>query len=101
VLDHTLVVWITELATPTHLHHDTFTVLAGASDFFQLGRYLRFPRDQANPMIGYARTGPATNRLQVSLLQAMGQTDDSFGMTSARGADGSELSLRGPLTELR
>jgi hypothetical protein len=31
----------------------------------------------------------------------MGQTDDSFGMTSARGADGSELSLRGPLTELR
>lgn len=103
VLDHTLVVWMTELATPTHLHHDIFTLIAGASDFFQLGRYARFPRTLANPMAGaiYPRTGPASNRLLVSLLQAMGQPDDSFGMTSARGADASALSLRGPLDELR
>lgn len=102
VLDHTLVVWMTELATPTHLHHDIFTLIAGASDSFQLGRYVRFPRTLANPMAGaiYPRTGPASNRLLVSLLQAMGQPDDSFGMTSAVGVDGSALSLRGPLDEL-
>jgi len=99
-LDHTLVVWMSELATPTHLHNDTFTLVAGASDFFQLGRYVRFPRDQTNPLAGAPRTGPASNRFYVSLLQAMGQTDDSFGMASAQGADGSTLSLRGPLTEL-
>jgi hypothetical protein len=103
VLDHTLVVWMSELATPTHLHHDTFALVAGASDFFQLGRYVRYPRDLANPMAGaiYPRTGPATNRLLVSLLNAMDQPDDSFGMTSATGVDGSALSLRGPLDELR
>jgi Protein of unknown function (DUF1552) len=102
VLDHTLVVWMTELGTPTHLHHDIFTLVAGASDFFELGRYVRYPRQLANPMAGaiYPRTGPASNRLFVSLLQAMGQPDDSFGMTDARGVDGSALSLRGPLAEL-
>ena len=26
MLDHTVVVWLTELATPTHLHYDAFTV---------------------------------------------------------------------------
>jgi len=103
VLDHTLVVWMTELATPTHLHHDIFTLIAGASDYFQLGRYVRYPRQLANPMNGaiYPRTGPASNRLLASVLQAMDQPDDSFGMTSARAADGSTLSLRGPLDELR
>jgi len=103
VLDHTLVVWMTELATPTHLHHDIFTLIAGASDYFDLGRYVRYPRQLANPMTGaiYPRTGPPSNRLFASLLQAMGQPDDSFGMTSALGNDGSTLSLRGPLDELR
>jgi hypothetical protein len=102
VLDHTLVVWMTELATPTHLHHDIFTLIAGASELFRLGHYVRYPRVLANPMAGaiYPRTGPASNRLFVSLLRAMDQPDDSFGMTSARGADGSALSLRGPLDEL-
>jgi len=99
-LDHTLVVWMSELATPTHLHHDTFTLVAGAGDFFQLGRYVRFPRSLANPLAGYPRTGPASNRFYVSLLQAMGQTDDRFGMTRATGADGSTLDLTGPLSEL-
>jgi len=46
-------------------------------------------------------TGPAHNRLLVSLLQAMGQSDDSFGMTGATAANGAPLSFRGPLAELR
>lgn len=100
LLDRTLVVWLTELGTPTHAHHDGFTLLAGAQDFFKLGRYVRYPRTLSNPIPDYPRIGPGHNRLYVSLLQAMGQSDVTFGMTAARGADGSEISLRGPLTEL-
>ena len=47
-----------------------------------------------------ALTGPPHNRLHVSLLQAMGQTDTSFGMTSAVADDGTPLSFGGALTEL-
>jgi hypothetical protein len=101
LLDHTVVVWVTELSTPTHLHHDNFTLLAGrCNDFFKTGRYVRYPREHVSPMTGFPLTGPGHNRLYVSLLQAMGQTDTSFGMTTASGADGSTIDLRGPLTEL-
>src|SRR5262249_35449316 len=29
LLDHTAVVWLTELGTPTHQHHDAFALVAG------------------------------------------------------------------------
>jgi hypothetical protein len=102
MLDHTVVCWVTELATPTHQHHDVGTVLAGGCNgFFKTGRYVRYPRNLPNPIGGYPSTGPAHNRLHVSLLQAMGQADDSFGMTDAIAANGTPLSFRGPLTELQ
>jgi hypothetical protein len=101
LLDHTVVVWVTELATPTHQHHDVCTLLAGGcNDFFKTGRYLRYPRNLPNPLPNQPLTGPAHNRLHVSLMQAMGQSDTAFGMTDALGADGSALSFRGPLTEI-
>lgn len=101
LLDHTVVVWVTELSTPTHEHHDNFTLLAGGcNDFFNLGRYVRYPREHVNPIKDFPLVGPAHNRLYVSLLQAMGQTDTTFGMTSANGIDGSTIDLTGPLTEL-
>lgn len=101
LLDHTVVVWITELATPTHQHHDACTLLAGGcNDFFKTGRYVRYPRNLQNPLKNFPVTGPAQNRLYVSLMQAMGQPDTTFGMTDATGADGTPLSLQGPLTEL-
>ena len=101
LLDHTVVVWVTELATPTHLHHDAFTLLAGGcNDFLSTGRYVRYPRENTSPIAGFAKAGPAHNRLYVSLLQAMGQADTTFGMTSTKGADGSTIDLTGPLTEL-
>jgi hypothetical protein len=100
LLDHTIVVWVTELGTPTHLHHDNFTVVAGAGSFFKSGRYVRYPRESSNPIPNFARVGPAHNRFHVSLLQAMGQTDTSFGMTSALGADGTTIPMTGALTEL-
>lgn len=102
LLDHTVVVWITELATPTHLHYDACTLLAGGCNgFFSPGRYVRYPRTMASPLKDQPRLGPAHNRLLVSLMQAMGQPDTSFGMTGAVGYDGSPLSFTGPLAELQ
>jgi hypothetical protein len=102
LLDHTVVVWVTELATPTHLHYDTFTVLAGGCNgFFNPGRYVRYPQTLTSPMANQPLIGPAHNRLLVSLLQAMGQTDTTFGMTGTTAIDGSALSFVGPLTELQ
>jgi hypothetical protein len=102
LLDHTVVCWLTELATPTHQHHDACTVLCGGgSGFFRPGRYVRYPRTLPNPIPGYPVTGPAHNRLLVSLMQAMGQPDDSFGLTGAVAADGTPLDFRGALTELQ
>ena len=101
LLDHTAVVWVTELATPTHLHHDTFALVAGGcNDFFRTGRYVRYPRKFTSPIKDFAAVGPAHNRLHTSILQAMGQADTSFGMTDATGSDGSTISLREPLSEL-
>jgi hypothetical protein len=100
LLDHTAVVWISELGTPTHQHEDVFTLVAGCNTFFKTGRYVRYPRDIPNPLPGLPRIGPGHNRLFVSLMRAMGQPDDSFGMKEATGADGTPISLAGPLTEL-
>ena len=102
LLDHTVVVWLTELGTPTHQHHDACAVIAGGGNgFFRTGRYLRYPRTLANPVDGLPSTGPAHTRLFVSLFKALGQPDDSFGTTTARGNDGSTLWLGGPLAELQ
>jgi hypothetical protein len=102
LLDHTVVVWVTELATPTHQHFDVCTLLAGGCNgFFGTGRYVRYPRTLPNPIAGQPLTGPGHNRLHVTLLRAMGQPDSSFGMTGAVAADGTALSLSGPLTELQ
>jgi hypothetical protein len=101
ILDHTAVVWLTELATPTHQHHDAMIVVAGGCNgFFDVGRYVRYPRNQPNPMVDQPLTGPAHNRLLVSLMQAMGQPDTTYGMTGATAADGTPLSFRDPLLEL-
>ncbi len=101
LLDHTVVVWVTELATPTHQHFDVCTLLAGGCNgFFDTGRYVRYPRTLSSPMPNQPLIGPPHNRLHVSLMQAMGQTDTSFGMTSAVAANGTAVSFTGPLTEL-
>jgi hypothetical protein len=101
LLDHTVVVWLTELATPTHQHWDICTLLAGGCNgFFDTGRYVRYPRTIPNPLPNMALTGPPHNRLLVSLMRAMGQTDTSFGMTSTVADDGTPISLTSALTEL-
>lgn len=44
--------------------------------------------------------GPTTNRLHVSVLLAMGHTDNSFGLTSVPDSAGGTIPLIGPWTEL-
>jgi hypothetical protein len=101
MLDNTLVVWLTELATPTHLHNDAFAVLAGGGNLgLQLGRYVRYPRDGESPMSNTPPLGPAMNRLHVSILHALDQPDTSFGLASVPAADGSDIALTGRLDEL-
>lgn len=101
VLDNTAVLWLTELATPTHQMHDVLTVVAGGlGGAFQTGRYVRYPRIHANPIKAKPSTGPGHNRLFVSLLQALGERDERFGDETVQGADGSSISLRGRLDEL-
>jgi hypothetical protein len=103
VLDHTIVVWLSELATPTHQHFDSLALLAGGCNgFFNTGRYVRYPRTFVSPMPNQPLIGPAHNRLLVSLLQAMGQSDTTFGMTDAPAVDGTSLAaaFSGPLAEL-
>jgi hypothetical protein len=102
LLHHTVVVWLTELATPTHQHWDAAVLLAGGCNgFFNTGRYVRYPRNQPSPMPNQPLIGPAHNRLLVTLLQAMGQTDTSFGMTGAVADNGTQLDFTSPLTELQ
>jgi Protein of unknown function (DUF1552) len=100
LLDNTLVVWLPELATPTHEHHDAFALLAGASDFFKLGRYVKYEKTQVSPLPSVPLLGPAHNRLLTSILQSFGGQDKSFGLTEARASDGSTIALIGALTEL-
>jgi hypothetical protein len=102
VLDHTVVVWIAELATGTHLHYDAHVVLAGGCNgFFSTGRYVRYPRTFVSPLANEPLIGPAHNRLLVSLMQAMAQPDTTFGMAQATGVDGSTIPMVGPLAELQ
>jgi hypothetical protein len=101
MLDNTIVVWVTELATGTHLHHDTFTIIAGGGNAgFNSGRYVRYPRTITSPVLDTPSIGPATNHLYVNILQAMGQPDTTFGLASVVDAAGGTISLEGPLTEL-
>jgi hypothetical protein len=67
LLDNTVVVWMPELGTPTHLHYDLLLLMAGGCNgFFQTGQYMRYPRNLANPIAGMPMTGPGHNRLLVS-----------------------------------
>ncbi|MBA3456703.1 MAG: DUF1552 domain-containing protein [Deltaproteobacteria bacterium] len=101
MLDNTVVVWLTELATPHHFHNDTFTVIAGGGNLgLRTGRYVRYPRTFTSPQPNHVLLGPASNRLHVSVLRVMGQPDTSFGLTSVPDSAGGLIPLTGSLTEL-
>ncbi len=104
LLDHTTVVWTSECATGSHQGHDLPIVLAGgANGYFHTGRRVRYPQNLTVPFT-WDRPypiGPSHTRLFVSLMQAAGLPDTTFGTTtSVTGVDGTVHPLSGPLTEL-
>lgn len=103
VLDNTAVVWMSELGTGCHDLNDLPIVIAGgAGGALRTGQYVKYARDSRID-VGWGHVndvGPAQNRLYVTLMRAMGMTNDAFGIESVNRADGSALSLRGPLAEL-
>jgi Protein of unknown function (DUF1552) len=103
MLDHTAVVWLSELGSPTHQHLDACTLIAGGSDFFRLGRYVRYGRTVTTPFqwgMRDFRVGPSTSQLFTTLMRFMGHEDDSFGLAEAQTHTGELISLRGTLSEL-
>ena len=113
LLTNTAVVWLPELGTPTHQHHDVCTLICGGEFFFRTGRYVRYARELRTPYpeAHYANRpfpqcnetdfiGPSRNQLFVTLLRAFGFEDETFGMAEVRRDDGSILSMRGTLREL-
>lgn len=102
MLDHTAVVWMSELATGTHELADLPVVIAGgAGGYLRTGQYVRYDRDsEIGAGWGRERVGPGQNRLYVTLMRAMGMSSDAFGVESVQRTDGSTLSLRGELPEL-
>jgi hypothetical protein len=111
LLDNTVVVWLTELATGTHDLDKMPVVMAGScAGYFRTGRYVSYPQTVANPHQypswgdGATRpVGPGHSHLLVSLMQAMGLDNDSIGLTSVttRDGNGTTIDLTGPLPRLR
>ncbi len=103
LLDNTVVLWFTELATGGHDMADTLAVVAGGGGgALSPGRYVRFAQNRPNPCstygcLGGGNIGPGHSHLFVNAMQAMGLSDDSYGIASASALDGSAIDLSGPL----
>lgn len=108
LLDHTIVVWTSELARGRHqgarAYSDLPVILAGG-DAFALGRYVSYAEQHAPPMsaapVGPDAVGPSHNHLLVSLCRAMGLGDvTTVGVESVPLMDGTALDCTGPLDSL-
>ncbi|MCH9680426.1 MAG: DUF1552 domain-containing protein [Deltaproteobacteria bacterium] len=109
LLDNTLVAWIPELGSGNHDAHGFEIVLAGNLDgAFDTGRYVYWPRDQANPSItpsDYNQNwgnpvGPPHGRLLVSIAQALGLELDQVNLGTVSGSNGIDVNLGGALDRL-
>jgi hypothetical protein len=104
LLDNTVVVWLTEMATGTHELRDIPVVMAGGCQgAFRTGRYLRYAQNRPMPVRPwgpYPPIGPAHSHLLVSLAQAMGLELNALPMEAATAAEGGTIDLTGPLPGL-
>lgn len=110
LLDSTAVVWISELANGPHELDKIPIVLAGrAGGALKTGRYVSYANDIPNPFEHpnwgaevRRPIGPGHSHLWVSLMQAMGMSNNSIGSTSVVTRDGNNttLDLTGPLRRL-
>lgn len=102
LLDHTAVVWISEMGTGTHEIVDMPVVIAGGAGVLGQGRYVRLPADRRfNARWSSNYVGAAHNQLYATLMHFLGMPDDSFGRRSIELSRGGEaFSLTGVRPEL-
>lgn len=107
MLDHTIILWVSELAHGGHGHDGWPVVMVGGGQRFRTGRYLHYEHDTlttttASWVDDNDRIGLPHNHLLVSVAQAMGLATDTIGDASVRpkkpGAPA--IDLRGPLPSL-
>ncbi|MDX2022535.1 MAG: DUF1552 domain-containing protein [Deltaproteobacteria bacterium] len=85
MLDNTVVVWTTELANGPHdLNRIPFVMAGGCGGYFKTGRYLKYAE---TAKVNNRTVGPGHNKLWVSVMQAMGLPNNSFGATNTGGQD--------------
>ncbi|MCY1011429.1 DUF1552 domain-containing protein [Nannocystis pusilla] len=101
LLDDTLVVWGNELCTGEHSMNQWPIVMAGATNHFKTGRYVRWAQKNIiKGTWGDEPQGPPHNRLLVSIARAMGADVDQVGETSVTLKGDTQLPTTGELDRL-
>ena len=108
MLDNSVLVWAPEIANGWHDYQQNMFILAsGGGGAFRPGRYLKYRSDGPDPSpvggYGYTSSGPAHNKLWVSIMQAIGLPNNSIGLASATGLrnkKGMACDMTGPLPRL-
>lgn len=101
LLDHTMVVWMTELGNGEHDFYDCLTVVAGGGA--NRGRYIRYAQNRPRICDNYlcdattSGTGPGHQHLLISSMQHMGLEDNTLNASTGQAMDGSTIDLSGPL----
>ncbi|MEE2777382.1 MAG: DUF1552 domain-containing protein [Acidobacteriota bacterium] len=109
VMDHTLIVWGSELGDGWHGYSRYCPVLIGGDWAFRTGRYMYWPQDtpaemrvptQVLPSGTTRLAGVPHQRMLVSVARAMGIDVDHVGLEHVRGQRGDFIDLHGPMPAL-
>lgn len=101
LLDHTMVIWMTELGNGVHDFYDCMTVVAGGGS--NRGRYIRYAQNRPRVCETYqcdstsTGIGPGHQHLLISSMQHMGLSNNTLNASTGRALDGSTIDLSGPL----
>ncbi len=87
VLDNTIILWGNELGDPaTHSNMNVPLVVAGGGGKFRMGRYLKYSTTTRPDCVGNVCSAQtAHNHVLVSILQAFGIEENTFGSTAYTG----------------
>lgn len=103
MLDHTVVVWMTEMADSWHGMDRYPVVYAGGGGVLRRGVYAHYARTSRYDGLSYREDGrmgvPHQKWLQ-TLSTAIGAPTDAIGVRSVRGSDGREIDCTGLLGAL-
>ena len=103
LLDHTLVVWMSEMADSWHGFDRYPAVVAGGGGIVRLGRWVHYPRDTPYEGLQFTPTptmGRPHQPLLTTLARAMGVEADAMPVRSVTGAGAQTIDCTGVLPEL-